>query len=232
MGNSAITIFPGGRPSAPYRHAESHQFTRCIQAEEVFDFVADERNEPRYNPKMRLAEKISDGPIGLGTRFRAQTVSMGRPVDMVHRGHRLPATASARDNHTHVLDGSARLVDVRPGSGWNPDAMVLGFTAGRHAQDAELACRQHGPAPGTDHLDWPQGSPGSTDELKENGPGAPHPSGARTSDRSAQPRWPCLPGRLWWPPGRAGAADLGQQEQGISAGHGCKTTMQTTSTLA
>ena len=51
--------------------------------EEVFDFVADERNEPRYNPKMRLAEKISDGPIGLGTRFRAQTVSMGRPVDMV-----------------------------------------------------------------------------------------------------------------------------------------------------
>src|SRR5664279_3270398 len=33
MGTLAITIFPGGRPSAPYRHAESHQFTRCIQAE-------------------------------------------------------------------------------------------------------------------------------------------------------------------------------------------------------
>ena len=86
--------------------------------EEVFDFVADERNEPRYNPKMRLAEKISDGPIGLGTRFRAQTLSMGRPVDMAiggHRGHRLRATAPARDNHTHVLDGSARRVAVRPG---------------------------------------------------------------------------------------------------------------------
>src|SRR5664279_4056863 len=35
MGTLAITIFPGGRPSAPYRHAESHQFTRCIQAEGV-----------------------------------------------------------------------------------------------------------------------------------------------------------------------------------------------------
>ena len=33
MGTLAIIIFPGGRPSAPYRHAESHQFTRCIQAQ-------------------------------------------------------------------------------------------------------------------------------------------------------------------------------------------------------
>jgi hypothetical protein len=49
----------------------------------VFDFVADERNEPRYNPRMLLAEKISDGPIGPGTRFRAQTTSMGRAVEMV-----------------------------------------------------------------------------------------------------------------------------------------------------
>jgi uncharacterized protein YndB with AHSA1/START domain len=51
--------------------------------EEVFDFVADERNEPRYNPQMRLAEKISDGPIGLGTRYRAEVVSGGKPVSMV-----------------------------------------------------------------------------------------------------------------------------------------------------
>src|SRR5664279_4083801 len=32
MGTLAITIFPDQGPSAPYRHAESHQFTRCIQA--------------------------------------------------------------------------------------------------------------------------------------------------------------------------------------------------------
>ncbi len=51
--------------------------------EEVFDFVADERNEPRYNPEMRRAEQISDGPIGVGTRFRAETVSRGRTVEMV-----------------------------------------------------------------------------------------------------------------------------------------------------
>jgi uncharacterized protein YndB with AHSA1/START domain len=51
--------------------------------EEVFDFVADERNEPRYNPRMRRAEKVSEGPIGVGTRFRAETVSMARTVPMV-----------------------------------------------------------------------------------------------------------------------------------------------------
>jgi hypothetical protein len=34
-------------------------------AEDVFDFVADERNEPQYNPQMTRAEKVSPGPIGV-----------------------------------------------------------------------------------------------------------------------------------------------------------------------
>ena len=50
--------------------------------EEVFDFVADECNEPRYNPRMRRAEQTSTGPIGPGTRFRAQVTTLGRPVEM------------------------------------------------------------------------------------------------------------------------------------------------------
>ena len=37
--------------------------------EDVFDFVADERNEPRYNPRMRSAEQSSEGPIGSGLGF-------------------------------------------------------------------------------------------------------------------------------------------------------------------
>lgn len=48
--------------------------------DEVFDFVADERNEPRYNPQMRHAEKITSGPIGVGTTFRAVIVSRGQRV--------------------------------------------------------------------------------------------------------------------------------------------------------
>jgi uncharacterized protein YndB with AHSA1/START domain len=47
-------------------------------AEEVFDFVADERHEPRFNPHMLTAEKVSDGLIEKGTRFRAEIVESHR----------------------------------------------------------------------------------------------------------------------------------------------------------
>ena len=50
--------------------------------DEVFDVVSDERNEPRYNPRLLWVEKVSSGPIGRGTRFRAVTKTMGRPVEM------------------------------------------------------------------------------------------------------------------------------------------------------
>lgn len=49
---------------------------------EVFDVVADERNEPHYNPNMVHVEKLSPGPVGLGTRFRATIRSMGRDAPM------------------------------------------------------------------------------------------------------------------------------------------------------
>jgi hypothetical protein len=48
----------------------------------VFDFVADERNEPAYNPGMLRAEKVTDGPVGQGTRFHSAIRSMGRPLEM------------------------------------------------------------------------------------------------------------------------------------------------------
>jgi hypothetical protein len=53
-----------------------------LSTEIVFDFVADERNEPRYNPHMVRAELISGEPIGEGTKFRALTKSMGRRLEV------------------------------------------------------------------------------------------------------------------------------------------------------
>jgi hypothetical protein len=35
-------------------------------------FVADERNEPRYNPCLRRVEQTMPGPIGRGTQFRVR----------------------------------------------------------------------------------------------------------------------------------------------------------------
>ena len=44
-------------------------------AEEVFDFVADSRNEPSFNPAMTGVELLTPLPLGRGTQFRAR---MGR----------------------------------------------------------------------------------------------------------------------------------------------------------
>jgi uncharacterized protein YndB with AHSA1/START domain len=44
---------------------------------DVFDMVADERNEPRYNPRMVRAEKLSEGPVSRGARFVAEPKGMG-----------------------------------------------------------------------------------------------------------------------------------------------------------
>ena len=50
--------------------------------EQVFDFVADERNEPRFNPKMLTVEKVTPGPVGKGTRFRTQVKARQRTAEM------------------------------------------------------------------------------------------------------------------------------------------------------
>jgi hypothetical protein len=51
-------------------------------AHAVFDFAADQRDEPRYNPRMIRADKVSYGPVGKGTVFRSAARSMGRTAEM------------------------------------------------------------------------------------------------------------------------------------------------------
>ena len=47
--------------------------------EEVFDFVADQRNEPAYNRQMRSVGKATPGAIGVGTRWLVE-MNSGRPA--------------------------------------------------------------------------------------------------------------------------------------------------------
>jgi Polyketide cyclase / dehydrase and lipid transport len=49
----------------------------------VFDYVADQSNEPQYNPQMVRAEKITPGPVGKGTRFCSTVASKGRTAEML-----------------------------------------------------------------------------------------------------------------------------------------------------
>lgn len=84
---------------------------------EVFDFVADQRNEPRYNPNMRRAQKVTEGSIGVGTRFRAETTNRGRSVPMVIEfiGHDRPRRLASK-THMSSMDLQGMLTfDPVPG---------------------------------------------------------------------------------------------------------------------
>ena len=45
--------------------------------EDVFDFLTDLRHELDWNPSAKHIEKLTDGPIRVGTRFRAQWSGTG-----------------------------------------------------------------------------------------------------------------------------------------------------------
>jgi hypothetical protein len=58
--------------------------------ETVFDTVADSRHEPAYNPAMKDVEKLTPGPVGLGTRFRAHMGRGGSPMLVELTGYDRP----------------------------------------------------------------------------------------------------------------------------------------------
>jgi carbon monoxide dehydrogenase subunit G len=99
--------------------------------EEVFDFVADERNEPAYNPRIARAEKVSDGPVGKGARFVAAPKGMGargemtleiRDYDRPHRLHHVVHSSYLQ------VDGILRFEDVggRTRLSWDWDMDMVG----------------------------------------------------------------------------------------------------------
>ncbi len=89
--------------------------------EEVFDLVADERIEPRYNPRIVRAEKLSEGPVGMGARFVAQPKGMGAKgrmtleiveYDRPHRLHNIVRSSYMQVDGTLTFeeaDGGTRL---------------------------------------------------------------------------------------------------------------------------
>jgi uncharacterized protein YndB with AHSA1/START domain len=67
--------------------------------EEVFEFCSDLRSELQWNPKVKYVEKLTDGPVRVGTRYRARWANSGpTTVEVVQfdRPHRWETTATAR----------------------------------------------------------------------------------------------------------------------------------------
>jgi hypothetical protein len=86
--------------------------------DEVFHFVADARNEPRYNARMLRAEKLSPGPVGLGTRFRDEVRSLRRPAEVTIEitGYEPPRRLDS-SIHMSTMDIEGRLTFDPAGAG-------------------------------------------------------------------------------------------------------------------
>jgi uncharacterized protein YndB with AHSA1/START domain len=86
---------------------------------DVFDTVADERNEPRYNPRIARAEMFTDEPVGAGSRFVAEPKGMGTRGRMAleilefQRPHRLHNVI--RSSYMHV-DGTLTFAETEEGT--------------------------------------------------------------------------------------------------------------------
>jgi len=56
--------------------------------EDVFEFCSDLRSELQWNPRVKYVEKLTDGPVGVGTRYRARWSNSGPTAVEVMRFHR------------------------------------------------------------------------------------------------------------------------------------------------
>ena len=81
-------VMPRPNPGAsPGRHEEEGKDVRALSyhtetvirrsPEDVFEFCSDLRSELQWNPKVKHVEKVTDGPVGVGTRYRAQWSNSG-----------------------------------------------------------------------------------------------------------------------------------------------------------
>lgn len=79
---------------------------------EVFDVVADTRNEPSWNRRMRRAEKLTPGPPGVGTRFFAEFASPGSPAATIEITGFAPPHRLATRTRMRAMDVAGELVFV------------------------------------------------------------------------------------------------------------------------
>ena len=144
----------------------------------VFDFAADQRNEPRYNPRMVRAEKVTGGPVGLGTVFRSAVRAMGQPAEMRSEltGYRRPAWLASRTTMAQAdIAGTLNFEPVPAGRGCaGRGSSGRGGEPTAHSLISQLGQRHR-----AGDLDWHEAMPGSTAAAGE-GRQAPAPAPAGT----------------------------------------------------
>ena len=98
---------------------------------DVFDMVADERNEPLYNPRIVRVVKVGEGPVGVGSQFIAEPKGMGAKGEMTlriveldrpHRLHSIVRSSYMRVEGTVTFDEVGGATRLR----WDWDMALIG----------------------------------------------------------------------------------------------------------
>jgi len=82
--------------------------------EEVFDYCTDLRREPEWNPRTRQIEKLTQGPIGLGTRYQGEWIK-GDPMTIELVRFERPTAWASVGRSRWLVASSQGQVSTTPG---------------------------------------------------------------------------------------------------------------------
>ena len=77
--------------------------------ERAFDYLTDLGNEADWNPDMDHIEKVTDGPVGVGTKWIATWKSAPKPVEVEMLEHDRPSRWVARNGGPLEVNLTGRL---------------------------------------------------------------------------------------------------------------------------
>jgi hypothetical protein len=84
--------------------------------EDVFEFCSDLRSELQWNPKVKYIEKLTDGPVGVGTRYRARWSNSGPTTVEVVRFDRPRSWETTTRARGMVIRFQGTVADTAPGA--------------------------------------------------------------------------------------------------------------------
>ena len=87
---------------------------RC-SPEEAFDYLCDMRNELQWNPAAESVEKLTNGPVAVGTRYRAKWKG-GPPLEVTVVGFDRPRMWKTRSHGPIEVAFTARVEPVAEGA--------------------------------------------------------------------------------------------------------------------
>jgi Polyketide cyclase / dehydrase and lipid transport len=119
---ASLMLGPGSTKGGGMPHQFSGSAVIDRPIEEVFAFLADGTNDPRFSPRVLEIRKATDGPVGVGTVFESKVKDAGMTTS-----RRFELTEFAPPTRIRWAERSKNIVTA-PGGGYDLEALDGGST--------------------------------------------------------------------------------------------------------